>query len=143
MCRIRSAAPLLLILAAVMAAAPALAAPPVDVSHTLDAAAPVPGAVLLDYTLRVANRGDLPVTEVVLSHVPVLVLAEEPLQVTVPLIEPGQVAEVRFTVSAPAGPAVEWFARRPLFFAGSCRDGADQIVEFQAVSGPVAPGGAP
>ncbi len=128
-------------LAFVMWAGMAWAEPPVYLSHTLTGYTEGVDTVTLDYVLHVENMGAGAVYNLVLSHVPLMIIAEPDVSLGIGTIEANGAVDVTFTIVTPLLLSQEEFMELPLFWAGEGEDANYNFIEFPAESLSIINGG--
>ncbi|UFS68799.1 hypothetical protein LPW11_12915 [Geomonas sp. RF6] len=112
------------------------AGPPIHVGHDLTGYNQGGTSLTADYSLRVENQGDLPLSEVTLSLVPLPPLFAERATVNLGYLAPHEKRDVFLQVVIPVRIDAARVSATPLFWAASYRDADGKVAEFAVTSKP-------
>jgi hypothetical protein len=124
----------LLLLGWLIPAGIAWAESPVVVSHTMTGYSMGTDSVILSYVLNVKNTGTDSVTNVALSYVPLMIVSTKQITLNVAVLESQAELQVPFTITTPMLFEQDKFSSQPLFWAGTCKDGSGNQIDFPAQS---------
>lgn len=110
------------------------AAPPVIVTHVLTASSKEGTKTTLNFTVHVLNPGNVPITSLSLSLVPLPPLTPGQTTLNVATLGPHQSMDLPIQVTVPAFLNGDKISHRPLFWRGKCVDAQGTPVEFPVTS---------
>lgn len=106
----------LLLIGWLMPASMAWAQSPVVVSHTLTSYTMGTDSVTLEYNLNLRNIGESSLSDVILSHIPLLIISTEDLHLNVASLDPQMNVQVPFTLTIPMLLEESTITDMPLFW---------------------------
>ena len=123
-----------LAMAFLLPAGRALAESPVLLSHTITGYTEGVDTVTLDVVLHVENPGAAPLYNLTLSHVPLMIISQDEILLSIGTVEALGALDVPLTVVTPMLLSQEEFSELPLFWAGEGEDANSNFIEFPADS---------
>ncbi len=114
---------------------------PIYLSHTLINYAENADSVTINFVLHVKNPGNAPLYNVTLSYVPLLLMTQGEVLLSIGDIEAGGSLDIPFTLTTPMLLSQDEFLRQIFFWAGEGLDEDGNLLEFPAESRSVPTGG--